>query len=60
MNNKRIPLPEFILIMCVALSIALSSYIFLIVGNKPLGTFIGLWAPTIMGLVNYINIKFKK
>lgn len=46
--------------MCVALSIALSSYIFLIVGNKPLGAFIGLWAPTIMGLVNYINIKFKK
>jgi len=25
-----------------------------------LALFIGLWAPTIMGLINYINIKFKK
>jgi hypothetical protein len=33
--------------------------LFLVLEEKQLALFIGLWAPTIMGLINYINIKFK-
>jgi hypothetical protein len=54
------PLSELILLMCVAFSIGFSVFLFLVLGEKMLALFIGLWAPTIMGLINYINIKFKK
>jgi hypothetical protein len=46
--------------MCVAFSIAFSVFLFLVLEEEMLALFIGLWAPTIMGLINYINIKFKK
>tara|TARA_B110000459_G_scaffold199012_1_gene244938 strand:+ start:247 stop:432 length:186 start_codon:yes stop_codon:yes gene_type:complete len=54
------PLSELILLLCVAFSIAFSIFLFLVLEEKQLALFIGLWAPTIMGLINYINIKFKK
>jgi len=57
---SRIPLSELILLMCVAFSIGFSLFLFLILEEKMLGLFIGMWAPTIMGLINYINIKFKR
>jgi hypothetical protein len=60
MKNKRITTSEYILLLTVLLSILLSSYLFVIEDNQKLGMFIGLWAPTIMGLINFINIKFKK
>ena len=58
--KNRIPLSELILLMCVAFSIAFSVFLFLVLEEEMLALFIGLWAPTIMGLINYINIKFKK
>lgn len=60
MKNKRITTSEYILLLTVLLSILLSSYLFVIEDNQKLGMFIGLWAPTIMALINFINIKFKK
>ena len=60
MKNKHITTSEYILLLTVLLSILLSSYLFVIEDNQKLGMFIGLWAPTIMGLINFINIKFKK
>jgi hypothetical protein len=60
MKNKNITTSEYILLLTVLLSILLSSYLFVIEDNQKLGMFIGLWAPTIMGLINFINIKFKK
>ena len=59
-TNKNITTSEYILLLIVLLSILLSSYLFVIEDNQKLGMFIGLWAPTIMGLINFINIKFKK
>ena len=53
-------LSELILLMCVIFSIAFSIFLFLVLGEEMLALFIGLWAPTIMSLINYINIKFKK
>ena len=58
--RNRIPLSELILLMCVVFSIIFSIFLFLVLDEKMLALFIGLWAPTIMGLINYINIKFKK
>ena len=60
MKNKHITTSEYILLLIVLISILLSSYLFIIEDNQKLGMFIGLWAPTIMGLINFINIKFKK
>jgi hypothetical protein len=58
--KNRIPLAELILLMCVAFSIGFSIFLFLVLDEEMLALFIGLWAPTIMGLINYINIKFKR
>lgn len=58
--KNRIPTSEYILLMCVLFSIMFSLYLFLGMGEKMLGMFVGLWAPTIMGLINYINLKFKR
>jgi hypothetical protein len=59
MKYSKIPLPEYILLLCVILSILFSVYLFFILNKQILAVFVGLWAPTIMGLINYINIKFK-
>jgi len=58
--NNRIPVSEMILLACVFFSIIFSLYLFLILKEEMLGIFIGIWAPTIMGLINYINLKFKR
>mgnify|MGYP001030159278 CR=1 FL=1 len=58
-RGNSISTSEIILLICVAFSIIFSLYLFFNV-NEHLGVFIGLWAPTIMGLINYINLKFKR
>jgi len=58
--KNRIPTAELILLMCVVFSIGFSIFLFLVLDEEMLGLFIGLWAPTIMSLINYINIKFKR
>jgi len=58
--KRRVPLSEMILLACVLFSIVFSLYLFLVLKKEMLGVFIGLWAPTIMGLINYINLKFKR
>jgi len=58
--RQRVPLSEMILLACVLFSIGFSLYLFLVLEEEMLGMFIGLLAPTIMGLINYINLKFKR
>lgn len=57
---NRIPFSELMILLSVVSSILFSVYLFVVVKNFPLSMFIGLWAPTLMGVVNYINIKFKE
>lgn len=59
-NDGRIPFAEFMILLSVIGSIIFSIYLFGVVHNYPLSIFIGLWAPTLMGVVNYINLKFKE
>lgn len=58
MKNKSTT-SEIILLMCVVFSITFSLYLFFNI-NEKLGIFIGLWAPTVMAVINYINSKFTR
>lgn len=48
-----------ILVMCVV-CIFVSEYIYLVIGDTTKAIFIGLWPPTILGLMNYITLKKRK
>jgi hypothetical protein len=54
-----IPFPEVLILASIFGSIAYSLVQFFICDRPLTAIFIGLWAPTLMGFVNYINIKFK-
>lgn len=47
-----------ILVMCV-ICVFFSEYLYLIKGDTTKAIFIGLWPPTILGLLNFVNSKRK-
>lgn len=49
-----------LIVAIVLVVIAVSEYNYLVVGDKEKAIFIGLWPPTILGLLNFINAKLKK
>ena len=49
----------FILIVVIVL-IFISEYNYLILGDFQRAIFIGLWPPTIVGLLIFFNLKLKK
>ncbi len=49
----------FILVVVLTL-IFISEYIFLVEENFEKAIFIGLWPPTIIGLLVFFNLKLKK
>lgn len=56
---KKFSLSEIlILVMCVV-CIFYSEYLYLIKGDANKAIFIGLWSPTMLGLMNFINGKRK-
>lgn len=58
--NKRIPLSEALLLSAVFGSIVGSVFLYFYTDNPLEAIFVGLWAPTIMSLINFINLKFKR
>lgn len=46
--------------MITLVVIIVSEYLFLVKGDVNKAIFIGLWPPTILGFLNYINSKLKK
>jgi hypothetical protein len=58
-KEKRIPTAEWLLLLSSMSSILLSLYIYFCDKNFELALFVGLWAPTLLGLINFINLKFK-
>lgn len=58
-KDYLIPLPEVLILSSVFGSILYSLFLFFLMAKPLTGIFIGLWAPTLMGIVNYINIKFR-
>lgn len=59
MFNKFKKSELFILIVVIAL-IFISEYIYLVEENFEKALFIGLWPPTIVGLLVFFNLKLKK
>jgi hypothetical protein len=58
-KEKRIPSAEWLLLISSMSSILLSLYLFFCDKNFEMALFVGLWAPTLLGLINFINLKFK-
>ena len=59
MFNKFKKSELFTLIVVICL-IFISEYIFLVEKNFQKAVFIGLWPPTILGLLIFFNLKLKK
>jgi len=57
---KNFKASEMLIVVCVLVIICVSEYNYLVVGDKDKAIFIGLWPPTILGLLNFINAKIKK
>jgi hypothetical protein len=58
-KEKRIPSAEWLLLISSFSSILLALYPFFCDKNFEMAFFVGLWAPTLLGLINFINLKFK-
>jgi hypothetical protein len=58
-KEKRIPSAEWLLLISSFSSILLALYLFFCDKNFEMALFVGLWAPTLLGLINFINLKFK-
>ena len=57
---KNFKTSEILIIILVVVIIAFCEYTYLVVGDKEKAIFVGLWPPSILGLVNFFNSKLKK
>jgi hypothetical protein len=51
---------ELFILGVVLIIIFISEYYYLVLNNFEHAVFIGLWAPTILGLLIFLNLKLKK
>lgn len=54
---KKFTVSELLIVMICVVVIFVSEYIYLFQNNPTKAIFIGLWPPTILGLLNFINSK---
>ncbi len=57
---KNFKTSELLILAITIVLIFISEYYYLIQGNVNKAIFIGLWPPTIIGLLNYVTNKTKK
>lgn len=57
---KKFKISELVIFLLVILLIFISEYDYLIANNPTRAIFIGLWPPTIMTLLIYVNMKRKQ
>ena len=57
---KNIKTSELLILAFTVVLIFISEYYYLVQNNIEKAIFIGLWPPTILGLLNYVNSKTKK
>lgn len=57
---KKFKISEIIIVIFTLLIILVSEYYYIVEGNVNKAIFIGLWPPTIFGLLNYINSKTRR
>ena len=56
---KKFSVSEMLILVLCIVCIFVSEYIYIFKDNILKAIFIGLWPPTILGLLNFINIKRK-
>jgi hypothetical protein len=56
---KNFKVSELLILAVTIVVIFISEYHFIIEKNVNKAIFIGLWPPTILGLLNYVNSKMK-
>lgn len=56
---KKFTVSEILIVVVCILVIFVSEYIYLVQNEPTKAIFIGLWPPTILGLLNFINSKRK-
>lgn len=56
---KNFKTSELLIIAFTVVLIFVSEYYYLVQNNVEKAIFIGLWPPTILGLLNYVNSKTK-
>jgi hypothetical protein len=54
---SKFKVSEILIIVLVIVLIFLSEYYYVILKDPMRAIFIGLWPPTILGLINFFNIK---
>jgi hypothetical protein len=54
---KKFKTSELLILAMTITVIFISEYLFLVENNVDKAIFIGLWPPTIIGLLNYFNSK---
>ena len=57
---KKFKTSELVILAVTILIIFISEYYYLFENNVDKAIFIGLWPPTILGLLNFINSKTNK
>ncbi len=57
---KNFKTSEILILVMTIVIIFVSEYYYLVQNDVNKAIFIGLWPPTILGLLNYINSKTKK
>ena len=57
---KKFKASELIILITVIVLIFVSEYYYMVLKDPMRAIFIGLWPPTILGLLIYINLKRKQ
>jgi hypothetical protein len=57
---KNFKTSEILILIITVIVIFVSEYHYIVDGDVNKAIFIGLWPPTILGLLNYVNSKMKK
>jgi len=57
---KNFKTSEILILIITVIVIFVSEYHYIVEGDVNKAIFIGLWPPTILGLLNYVNSKMKK
>ncbi len=54
---KKFTLSEILILVVCVVCIFISEYLFIVKDQAQKAIFIGLWPPTILGLLNFFNLK---
>ncbi len=57
---KKFNMPELVILATIVALIFISEYYYLFLNDPMRAIFIGLWPPTMIGLLIYINLKKKQ